>query len=131
MEIELFVQFSPPFANTFFVGNATKNPAKNIMAIRKSKEENFQISGNLSEVIQKCKTALEKGEFTKINVNETINQLTANYKKLSVWGEIKITLTENNERINVNAISTANSDNLFALFSSPNDKILNQFKNNL
>ena len=98
---------------------------------RKSKEENFQLNGDLAEVIQKCQDALEKGEFTKINLNETINQVTANYKKLSVWGEIKITLTNINEKTNVNAVSTANSDNLFALFSSPNDKILNQFKKNL
>ena len=101
------------------------------MAIRKNKEENFQIKGNLNDVISKCKNALEIGEFAKINVNETINQITADYKKLSVWGEIKITLTENNEKVNINVISTANSDNIFALFSSPNDKILNQFKNNL
>ncbi len=101
------------------------------MAIRKSKEENFQINGSLTEAIQKCKTALENGDFTKINVNETINQLTANYKKFTVWGEIKITLTENNDKVNINVTSTANADNIYALFNSPNDKILNQFKNNL
>lgn len=101
------------------------------MAIRKSKEENFQINGNIEEVLQNCKIALEKGEFTKINVNEVINQINADYKKFSVWGEIKITLTENNNKVNVNVTSTANADNLFALFSSPNDKILNQFKSNL
>mgnify|MGYP003507401416 CR=1 FL=1 len=101
------------------------------MAIRKSKEENFEIKGNLSENIEKCKLALEKGEFTKINVNETISQITANYKKFSVWGEIKVTLTENNDKTKINAVSTANSDNIFALFSSPNDKILSQFKDNL
>lgn len=101
------------------------------MAIRKSKEENFQININLKDGIEKCKNALEKGEFTKIELNKTINQFNADYKKLSVWGEIKITLTENNDKLNVNVISTANSDNLFALFNSPNDKILSQFKNNL
>ena len=81
------------------------------------------------------KTSAGATNFMKIarvnNLNETINQVTANYKKLSVWGEIKITLTNINEKINVNAVSTANSDNRFALFSSPNDKILNQFKKNL
>ncbi|SRR5690625_1302460 len=101
------------------------------MAIRKSKEENFQISGSLAEVIQKCETALEDGNFTKINVNKTINQLTANYKKFTVWGKIKITLTEDNGKINIHSQSTANADNIYALFSSPNDKILKQFKSNL
>lgn len=101
------------------------------MAIRKSKEENFQIVGTLNEVVQKCKTALENGGFTKLNINETINQITANYKKFTVWGKIKITLTEDNGKINVHAQSTANADNIYALFSSPNDKILKQFKDNL
>jgi len=99
------------------------------MAIRKSKEKNFQIKGNLTEVIQKCKVALKKGNFTKIRLNETKNQINADYKKILVWGEIKITLVENIEIVNINVVATANSKNLFALFSNPNEKILNQFKN--
>lgn len=101
------------------------------MAVRKSKEENFEIQGSISENLEKCKNALEKGEFSKINVNQTISQITADYKKFSVWGEIKITLLDNADKTKVNVTSTANSDNIFALFNSPNDKILSQFKNNL
>ena len=36
-----------------------------------------------------------------------------------------------NDKTNINVKSTANSDNIFALFSSPNDKIMNAFKDNL
>jgi hypothetical protein len=101
------------------------------MAIRKSKEENFEVSGTIEDWKSNVEKALEKGEFTSIKTNNILNQVNANYKKLTVWGEISITLTENNGKVKINAISTANSDNVFALFSSPNKVILDNFKNNL
>ena len=101
------------------------------MAVRKSKEENFEVKGTIEELKPKVINALEKGEFTSIMDNNTLNQITANYKKLTVWGEISITLSENNDKIKINAVSTANSDNIFALFNSPNKIILDNFKNNL
>lgn len=101
------------------------------MAIRKSKEENFEVNGTLEDLKSKVEIALTKGEFTSININNALNQITANYKKLTVWGEISITLIENNKRVKINVISTANTDNIFALFNSPNKVILDNFKNNL
>jgi len=101
------------------------------MAIRKSKEENFELNGTVEDLKLKVENALKKGKFTSINVNNTLNQITANYKKLTVWGEISITLMENAEKVKINAVSTANSDNIFALFNSPNKVILDNFKNNL
>ena len=101
------------------------------MAIRKSKEENFEVNGTIEDWKSNVEKALEKGEFTSIKTNNILNQINANYKKLTVWGEISITLTENNGKVKINAISTANSDNVFALFSSPNKVILDNFKNNL
>ena len=101
------------------------------MAIRKSKEENFEVNGTIEDLKSKVENALEKGEFTSIKTNNILNQINANYKKLTVWGEISITLTENNGKVKINAISTANADNVFALFSSPNKVILDNFKNNL
>jgi hypothetical protein len=105
------------------------------MAIRNSKEENYQINGNLNEVIERCRKALINGNFIHIDFNSVINQFTADYHKFTVWGKIKVTLTEagNNgsDKINVSVASTGNVDNIYALFTSPNDKILSQFKDNL
>ena len=101
------------------------------MAVRKSKEENFEVKGTIEEWKSKVMNSLEKGEFTSIKNNDTLNQITANYKKLTVWGEITITLLENSDKIKISAVSTANSDNIFALFNSPNKIILDNFKNNL
>ena len=101
------------------------------MAIRKSKEENFEVNGTIEDWKTKDEKALEIGEFTSIKSNNILNQINANYKKLTVWGEISVTLTEYNGKVKINAVSTANSDNVFALFNSPNKVILDNFKNNL
>lgn len=101
------------------------------MAVRKSKEEHFEVKGTIEEWKPKVVSSLEKGEFTSIKKNDTLNQITANYKKLTVWGDISITLSGDHDKVKINAISTANSDNIFALFNSPNKIILDNFKNNL
>lgn len=101
------------------------------MAIRKGKEHNFQVDKNLSEVKEKCLSALKRGGFSKISSNDLLNELSANYKKATVVGKIQIVLIENDGKTKINVKTTANADNVFALFSSPNDKILNKFKDNL
>jgi len=99
------------------------------MAIRISKEETFSVQGNVDEIRSRIVKALMAGGFTRINEYSSLNHVTANYKKFTVWGEIKISLIHENDIVKVNAVSTANVDNIFALFSSPNQKILDQFKN--
>lgn len=101
------------------------------MAARKSKEQNFEVIGNISEVREKCLNALNNGGFNKVLSNDLLNEISAKYKKATVIGKIQIVLTERNKKTNINVKSTANSDNIFALFSSPNDKIMNAFKENL
>jgi hypothetical protein len=42
---------------------------------------------------------------------------------------IRVNNTNNSlNQVNINVVSTANVDNIYALFSSPNDKILNHNK---
>lgn len=100
------------------------------MALRKSKEESFTVKGNLAELLANVEQAFNMGGFANIKTNKLLNQITGDYKKLTTWGELVVTLLPEAENIKINAKSTANTDNLFALFSSPNQKILNQFKNN-
>jgi len=101
------------------------------MAIRKSKEEFFSVLGNTEEWLLKSEKALYKGGFTNVKISRLLNQITGEYKKLTVWGEIIVTLHPDTDQIKISAKSTANADNIFALFSSPNQKILNQFKSNI
>lgn len=100
------------------------------MAVRKSKEETFSVKGNQEEWLNKAEQALHKGGFANVKTNKLLNQITGDYKKLTVWGEIIVSLLPEGDNIKINAKSTANADNIFAAFSSPNQKILDQFKNN-
>ena len=100
------------------------------MAVRKSQEETFSVKGDTKEWLTKAEQALYKGGFANVKTNKLLNQISGEYKKLSVWGEIIVTLLPDADHVKINAKSTANSDNIFALFSSPNQKILQQFKNN-
>jgi len=101
------------------------------MAIRKSKEQQFQVKGELNEIKEKCLNALELGGFKKVETNDFLNQISAKYTKMTVVGKIEIVLSEKEKGVELNAKTTANSDNVFALFSSPNDKIMSAFKENL
>lgn len=101
------------------------------MAIRRSKEESYSVSGTTEDWVSKAEQALHNGGFSNVLVNRTLNQLTADFKKFTVWGELIVTLYPEGEQVRIHAKSTANADNIFALFSSPNQKILDQFKNNL
>ncbi|SRR6266540_413158 len=102
------------------------------MAIRKSSQETFVVAGQRDEWLGRCKEALETQRFTRVAVSEALFQVTANYKKLTTWGDIQVTLRpegDTSTRIDVEA--HANIDNLFALFKSPGRTIINEFKRGL
>jgi hypothetical protein len=101
------------------------------MGIRKSMEEEVVVTGDRSEWLSKCVTSLKSAGFTKISENATTYQIEANYKKFMAWGSLTVTLSPSGNDTKIKAISTANVDNIFALFKSPNKTILTAFKKNL
>jgi hypothetical protein len=100
------------------------------MAIRTSKEKTLFHSGTLEEARHKAKAALTKGGFKKISINEELNCASASFNNFFVVGKIDISITPKDQGVEIQVKSTANSDNIFALFSSPNEKILNSFVSN-
>ena len=100
------------------------------MAIRRSKEKTLQYNGDLDEAKSKCLKSLETGGFKKIKENASLNNITAKFNNFFVVGSIDIALSKNDHGITVSLKSTANADNIFALFSSPNDKIMKSFTDN-
>ena len=104
------------------------------MGIRKSMEEQIRVDGNHDTWIEKVQQALEVSKFTNINCNKTLYQVNANYKKLTVWGEIIITLISVDtarEQTVIHIKATSNMDNIYALFKSPNRTIIEVFKSAL
>lgn len=104
------------------------------MAIRKTRDEKIVVQGNIEDWLIKSEESLIKSNFKKIKVNKTINQITGTYKTLTCFGEISITLYSINsvtEQTEILIKSTANIDNLYALFKSPNKTIISLYKDNL
>lgn len=101
------------------------------MAVRKTIDDTFVVSGGREQWLPRCKQALANGGFTKVEANEAFGQIKADFKKFTVYGSIEVTLLPEGQNTKVIAKATANVDNIFALFSSPGKKILNAFKENL
>ena len=100
------------------------------MAIRKSKEKKLQVQDTLEDVKERSLSALTQGGFKKIENNDNLNQITAKFNNFFVVGNIEIMFAKNDNGVDINLKSTANADNIFALFSSPNDKIMKSFTDN-
>ena len=101
------------------------------MAIRKSMREELVVSGNREDWMHRCENALKSAHFTRVIKNVALYQIEANFKKFTVWGTISITLIPEEDNIRIVAVSTANMDNIYALFRSPNKVIISKFKNGL
>jgi hypothetical protein len=101
------------------------------MAVRKSKQEEWVVAGSRDDWLKSCRSALQRAGFTKVSVNQTLYQVEGNYKKFTIWGTISVTLTPAGSDTKFVATSTANVDNIFALFKNPNQTILKSFKDAL
>ena len=100
------------------------------MAIRKSKEKKIQVQGTIEQVKEKSISALNIGGFKNIDCNDSLNQIIAKFNNFFVVGKIEVLISKTDNGIDINLKSTANADNIFALFSSPNDKIMKTFTEN-
>jgi len=102
------------------------------MAIQKSKVETFQVLGSRQDWLSKCEKALHNAGFKSVLVNSELSLLSAKISTLTLSGSIKIFISESDLGfINLRAESSANIDNIYALFRSPNNKILEMFSKNI
>lgn len=101
------------------------------MAVRKSLEDRVVMQGERAQLLARCHQALTDGGFKKVTINETLFQLSGIYRQFTASGRLDVTLTPTSGGTEVVMRATGNVDNIFALFSSPNQKILQAFKGNL
>jgi Uncharacterised protein family UPF0547 len=102
------------------------------VAVRKSVEEAFVVEGSRADWLAHCDGALRSRGFTAIAVDERLGQIRGNYKKLTTWGDLTVTLTPDGPaQTRIAATATANVDNVFALFKSPGRRIIDEFKSGL
>jgi len=82
--------------------------------------------------LSKCEKALHNAGFKSVLVNSELSLLSAKISTLTLSGSIKIFISESDSGfINLRAESSANIDNIYALFRSPNNKILEMFSKNI
>ncbi len=90
------------------------------------------VDGDRAAWVERCHRALDSAGFTKVEARPEFGQVTGSYKKLSVWGDIAITLVPDGDaRTRIDATATAAVDNVYALFGSPGRKIIARFKDAL
>lgn len=96
------------------------------MAIRKSAEENLVVAGERDEWLSRCAKGLIAAGFTDVQTSTVLGQVTGAYKKFPTHGELTITVVPSVQagHTQLTLRSTAAVDNLYALFASPNKKIL-------
>ena len=73
-------------------------------------QEELVVSGDRAEWLEKCANALASSGFTKITKNTALSQIEPDYKKLTVWGTILVTLTPAGSDTKLTIVSTANVD---------------------
>ena len=101
------------------------------MAVRRTTEERVVVAGDRTDWLGRCKRAMEAGDFKKVVVNPSLFQLTGTFRKLTLAGRLEVTLTPVPGGTELAMRSTGSVDNIYALFKSPNQRILQAFKSNL
>ena len=101
------------------------------MAVRKSISESVVVAEDRQQLLERCRRALTAGGFKEVTVDPVLFQLSGKYRKATASGNLDVTLRLANGGTEMAMRATGNVDNVFALFSSPNAKILRAFKDHL
>lgn len=102
------------------------------MGHRRSVEESLIVDGSREEWFAKCRQTMETQGYKKVTASESLGQLTGDPKQrigTVWWGSLTVTLTpEGSSRTRLTLTGTANVDNIFAMFGSPGQKVIDRFK---
>ncbi len=101
------------------------------MAIRKSRDSSLVVEGDRADWVSHTVGAMRRAGFTKIEPNEPLGVVTGEYHKATTWGKLEVTLRPVTGGTEVAMHATANVDNIYALFRSPTDKVIQAFRDQL
>lgn len=97
--------------------------------VQKSMEERVVVVGSReSWLTQFSERLVQIPGFKAVTVDPALFQVAAKYKKGTVWGDLLATFTPGSDGTEVALRSSAHVDNIYALFSSPNRKLLEASK---
>jgi hypothetical protein len=67
--------------------------------------------------------------FKDVQTDSNLFQVRGRYRKPTAWGDLEVTLRPGPDgTTELHMRSTGNMDNIFALFKSPNQRILEEFQ---
>jgi hypothetical protein len=99
------------------------------MAIRKSMQERFTVKGQRDAVLSQAAAGLQVQGFKDVREQRHLGQVSARYKSMTLVGDVLITVLPSQAgMVQVELRTTAAVDNVFALFGSPNAKLLSRAK---
>jgi hypothetical protein len=101
------------------------------MPVTKTYEETMRVRGSCAEWFDRCVQALHEGRFGRIRADDESFIADADYKGLTVHGEIKLLLTQEGDEVEIEVRISAAMDNIYAAFRDPRQRILQAFKSNL
>ena len=97
--------------------------------MKKDMEEHLVVAGNRQQWLSQFEANIQSVPgFKKVIVDSTLYQVSAKYKRGTAWGDILVTFVPHGSDTEVRLRSSAHVDNIYALFSSPNKKILGAAK---
>jgi hypothetical protein len=96
------------------------------MAIRKSMEEILVVRGTREDWLTRVAKSLMAGGYKDVRTSEPLGQVTGKYRKFPTYGEITVTVcpAAATDMTQLTLRTTADVDNIYALFSSPNKKLM-------
>ena len=84
------------------------------------------VEGDMPTWFDKLTACLPTLGFNDIVVNRQLSCVTASYRRMTLWATVRIVLRPMNGQIELTVYSTANVDNVYALFKNPNKRIFSK-----
>ncbi|MFI7241088.1 hypothetical protein [Streptomyces qinglanensis] len=103
------------------------------MAVRKGMQEMLVVPGRRDEWLARCAEGLAAAGFKKVETSTLLGQVTGSYTGFTLHGQVTITATPSHQEghTELSLRSVAGVDNIYALFSSPNERLLKMVKTQL
>lgn len=102
-----------------------------MIGFKKRYEKQLNYKGDFDHWYDECLSAIEHGGFSNIQENRSSKSIKADFHKFTTWGNIELVVSQDGDHTNINVLSSAKADNIYAIAQDPSEKIYLAFKNNL
>jgi hypothetical protein len=100
------------------------------MPVTRKYVETLKVEGTCADWFERCFIALENGRFGNIRDDDESFIIDADYKGVTIHGDIRLLLTQERDQVDIEIRISAAVDNIWAL-RDPLQRILVAFKENL